>query len=335
VFAASNACFYYQFVSLFVDIMAASLYSATLLFVLAVCVSAERRSAIEVEVASSIQASPKNQYGRLDGQSAAVVAHRFFVRQHSWDVSDELIQKSVRDADRGFRGLSHGDVAKAIEAVEKAISNEAATSIDTKGYSLRRHASECNNLKEKLGNISHSGTGRVALGAFDADETVSSLQAAGALEVASPAQARLLVANYMQMPSRCVPAGPHHSACCTNECESIMSQLEMKLQAPFAAPERILKAVARISSSTVQAPRNLPMQLEQQIRKLASQTDDVVDVTGKPLQQWLHYAFPNECALPTVESEAVVGAVPARKLLTAWRQLHSFLFVGRVCRRRA
>jgi len=280
---------------------------------LMVVVVAKRRDAIESNVAASIQSAPKNEYGRVDLETATSVIQRFLSQEHGWRIerSSELLVSSVRAAERAGRGLSHGDVIKAIDAIEQAI---AAQDAQWSSGVLSR----CNSMKATLLNLSNSGTGRVPLGAFEAAGSAVDLHAAGALEIGSPTQARLLLANYLQLPEHCAVVSKHHSSCCANECDDVTSQLEARLQAPFAAPDRVLKVVSQVSSSTVQAPRQMPEQLASQLQNIASQNGGDVPLHGQAWAQWLHFAFPNECPLPKLGGD--IGhqdAVLSRRLVTA------------------
>merc|ERR1712139_607711 len=58
--------------------------------------------------------------------------------------------------------------------------------------------------------------------------------------------------------------------------------------------------VSQISSDTVDAPRNLTVQLIGKLEAVASRHGGRVPVHGRLFAQWMHHAFPNECPHPHV-----------------------------------
>merc|ERR1719478_1441483 len=77
-----------------------------------------------------------------------------------------------------------------------------------------------------------------------------------------------------------------------------MSQIESLTQASSALPEDLLNVVRGISSSSVDAPRQLPHTLEGKLHAIANHYGGQVQLHGRLFAQWLHYAFPNECPYP-------------------------------------
>merc|ERR550537_1675920 len=108
------------------------------------------------------------------------------------------------------------------------------------------------------------GTGRIPLDLFYAQpddslyhfhESVGYLQEIGALDNSSGRMPQVRIANYVLGPTNCIARSAFYSVCCVNECESLVSTLESKVQAPIASPEQLLRLVGGMSSSTVDAPR--------------------------------------------------------------------------------
>merc|ERR1719321_1880720 len=85
-----------------------------------------------------------------------------------------------------------------------------------------------------------------------------------------------------------------------------MNELEHKIQAPKASPERLLGLIGNLSSSTVDAPRTFPSALKEKLYDVASHHEGEVPLHGRFFAQWLHFAFPNECPYPQITESAAV-----------------------------
>merc|ERR1719198_1048932 len=98
-----------------------------------------------------------------------------------------------------------------------------------------------------------SGSGRVPLGAFyrmgaeQFTESPDYLRQTGALDETRNGRPQVLIANYLAGPSNCIAHSSYYSICCLSECEGIMSELQGKIKAPTAAPQRLVALVANIS----------------------------------------------------------------------------------------
>merc|ERR1719474_1700961 len=68
--------------------------------------------------------------------------------------------------------------------------------------------------------------------------------------------------------------------CCLNECESLMSEIEGRVQAPTATAE--------------------------QLRAIAEKRGGQVPLHGRLFAEWLHFAFPHECPFPHAVEDAAV-----------------------------
>merc|ERR1719487_1301824 len=77
-----------------------------------------------------------------------------------------------------------------------------------------------------------------------------------------------------------------------------MNEVEQQVQAPTASADRLLRIVAGISTDTVDAPREIPRALARKLREVAEAQGGDVTLHGRLFSQWLHFAFPNECAYP-------------------------------------
>jgi len=246
-----------------------------------------RSDSIEVGIAASVQASLKNDNGRLDHDAAASVVQRFFARDHAWSVNATLLSTAVRNADRGS-GLSTRDVVKVVEGIElsAAASVSASATEDTR--------KRCDSLQAALLDQSYPGTGRVPVDAVGESDLIAS---EGIVErIGAKKHPFVLVANYMALLAHCSSSGEIQSQCCASNCETTMSALESELQAPLVSADRLLRVLSEVSGSTFQ-PR-----LQAQLRLIAKSNDGDVVLHSQQFAEWLHYAFPTSCPLPSAIS---------------------------------
>merc|ERR1719387_922085 len=125
---------------------------------------------------------------------------------------------------------------------------------------------------------------------------------------------KVRIANYVAGPSNCIASSTYYSVCCLSDCESLRNELEGKIQAPLASPEHVAAVVGNLSSSTVDAPRDLPQALTDKLQTIADRHSGEVPLHGRLFTQWMHYAFPNECPYPHIaESQAALTAVHWRE----------------------
>jgi len=177
---------------------------------------------------------------------------------------------------------------------------------------------ECQRVKQLLVDMDHSKTGRVSLadfygaamnGEWRFSESKDYLRAMGALDETSAWRGpKVIITNYMQAASNCIVSSPHYRVCCANECDTILADLEAKVEAPLAASEDILQIVAahESSSDVVRLSASLKKQLEDIAR---TGPGGLVPLHGRLFAQWLHYVFPQECPFPH-KSGATVALSP-------------------------
>jgi len=174
--------------------------------------------------------------------------------------------------------------------------------------------SECRKMKEVLMDLDPVGAGRIPLSTFYSQpeeatyqftESVEYLRKTGALDETVQGSPHVLIANYLLGPSNCVASSTYYSICCLSECEVIMNELEGKVQAPTASPERLLGLVGNISSSSVDAPRQFTRDMIGKLHDIAQHHEDAVPLHGRLFSQWLHYAFPNECPFPQIVESSI------------------------------
>mmetsp|Transcript_115002 Transcript_115002/g.187390 ORF Transcript_115002/g.187390 Transcript_115002/m.187390 type:complete len:577 (-) Transcript_115002:90-1820(-) len=170
---------------------------------------------------------------------------------------------------------------------------------------------ECRALKEMLVEIEDQGTGgagRVRLadfykanlnnGKWQFCENVEYLRKLGALDESNPDNLRVIIPNYINGPSNCVASSSYYSVCCINECEEILSHLEIKIAAPESTPTKIANLISQLPSATVAGNRTLSPWLLRRLDDVAEHHNGVVPLHGRLFAQWLHYAYPRECPYP-------------------------------------
>lgn len=167
--------------------------------------------------------------------------------------------------------------------------------------------SECREMKDALGKLSTDTPGLVPLDRFythtsDARyqflESANYLRRTGALDESVPDHPLVRIPNYIGGPSNCIASSQYYSVCCLNECEVLLSEIEGLVQAPVASSRRLLRLVSNLSSPTVDAPRNLSSDLVTKLQAVADHHGGSIPLHGRLFAQWLHLAFPSECAYP-------------------------------------
>lgn len=108
----------------------------------------------------------------------------------------------------------------------------------------------------------------------------------------------MIVPNYVGSHTNCIASSSLYSVCCIDECEQLMGQLERQISAPEATTSEIMGVVSGLSSSSVEAPRNLPTKLVNRLDDAAAMHGGTVQIHGRLFAQWMHHAFPRECSFP-------------------------------------
>jgi hypothetical protein len=178
--------------------------------------------------------------------------------------------------------------------------------------------SECRDMKAHLVELDPEGLGRVPLGLFYAQpqgsayhfsESVDYLRKIGALDEASPGKPQVLIANYVTGPSNCIASSSYYSVCCLSECDSLFGELEARLAAPAASPERLLAILGNVSE--ILLPQGLPRKLH----AIAKRHGGQIPIHGRLFAQWLHFAFPHQCPYPSIVASS--SALTASEWLDA------------------
>jgi hypothetical protein len=175
---------------------------------------------------------------------------------------------------------------------------------------------ECQRVKSLLVDMDHSSNGRVKLsdfygaamnGEWRFSESKDYLRQLGALDESSSWQGpRVIITNYLQAASNCIVSAPHYRVCCANECEGILGEVEIAVNAPLATADVILTALANHSSPLEDDVVKLSVSMKNQLRDIArASPGGMVPLHGRLFAQWLHYAFPRECPFPHKAGEIV------------------------------
>eukprot|EP00933_Yihiella_yeosuensis_P039065 TRINITY_DN32_c0_g1_i1.p1 TRINITY_DN32_c0_g1~~TRINITY_DN32_c0_g1_i1.p1 ORF type:complete len:570 (+),score=152.14 TRINITY_DN32_c0_g1_i1:101-1810(+) len=198
---------------------------------------------------------------------------------------------------------------------QQRFSFQAATEITeslASGYGKWQN-SECRQMKEDLMGMVPDGTGRVPLRTFYAQpegaeyqftESEDYLRQIGALDETAAGGPRVRIANYLAGPSNCIASSSYYSVCCISECEGLMNELEAKVLAPSASPQRLIGLVSNMSSSTVDSHREFSPAMTSRLDEIAERHGGEVPLHGRLFAQWMHHAFPNECPFPEVTLNA-------------------------------
>jgi len=171
----------------------------------------------------------------------------------------------------------------------------------------RQQDSECKVISDGLVANEEAHSGRVKLSDFYRGvsghfvETKDYLMELGAIEEKRNSNGELeetyvLIPNYLQSISNCLPSSSMYNVCCLNQCEELLRHLENHVGSPTAAPEEIVRIVEALPSASVGAPRTLPDVLVERLRQVA--TEGRVPLHGRLFSQWMHHAYPRECPMP-------------------------------------
>jgi hypothetical protein len=167
---------------------------------------------------------------------------------------------------------------------------------------------DCRDMKKELVGIESQKPGRVRLtdfykvslngGVWEFSEKKEYLRSFGALDETDPTTPLVIIPNYVGGRQNCLTASSYYALCCRNECEDLMESLEKELATPMAAPEQVISVIKSLSSNTVAAPRELSAQLLDRLARVALLNGGQVPLHGRLFAQWMHHAFPRECAYP-------------------------------------
>jgi len=159
-------------------------------------------------------------------------------------------------------------------------------------------------------SVGTNGSGRVRItdfygsamrdGNWHFSESMDYLTSLGALDTTDLSVPRVVIPNYINSPSNCLASSKFYSVCCINECEELMDHVEHHFAAPSALPADVLSFVASLSSSSVEADRDIHTNLKLKLDEIAAVHGGMVPFHGRLFAQWMHHVYPRECPFPHV-----------------------------------
>jgi hypothetical protein len=169
---------------------------------------------------------------------------------------------------------------------------------------------ECVAMKKQLIELEKERNGCVPVknfyksmldqGKWQFSESPDYLRELGALDESDPSNMRVMIPNYINGPSNCVASSSYYSVCCANECEEILGRVERQIQRPDASPEELADVVAMLPSQSVPANRTLSPPLLHHLTRIAELHGGQVPIHSRLFMQWMHNAYPHECAYPHI-----------------------------------
>jgi len=133
---------------------------------------------------------------------------------------------------------------------------------------------------------------------WNLSETAEFLDVLGALDTTNKSNPMVIIPNYITSRPNCLDASDLYSLCCRNECEDLLGEVEKAVKAPTASVEMLTQALTNISTTTVPAPVKFAPQVLQKLEQVANMTGGEVNIYSHAFAEWLHHAYPNECAFP-------------------------------------
>jgi len=215
-----------------------------------------------------------------------------------WNATKTWLRGVVQDVAPDRTTMVFSDVAQIVEVVSERYGSQSDQ--------------DCQDIQDKLVLLEEGGTGRVKLrdfyesvgsrGFWNFRENLEYLKHAGAIDDSDPSAPRVIIPNYLQLPSNCLVPSDYYAICCMDRCESMMAHLEREIQAPYATAERIIHIVASLPSASVPANRTLPDGLVRKLEEVAAHHGGVVPLHGRLFAQWMHFAYPRECVYPHISN---------------------------------
>lgn len=123
-------------------------------------------------------------------------------------------------------------------------------------------------------------------------DSAEDLEKYGVLTTASDGAAKeVIIPNYINSQTMCLSTASFYTACCVNECESILGKLEREVAAPAVAPAQLVRLISAM-------PGLADQNLIGQLHDLVDQSTGLVALHGRGLAGWMNQAFPLECPAP-------------------------------------
>merc|ERR1719238_2228901 len=112
---------------------------------------------------------------------------------------------------------------------------------------------------------------------------------------------QVIIPNYVLSMSNCAETSDFYSVCCLDHCEAVLDKLERSVKGPTATVEQIVNTLSGFTTMSLDEPRNLApgSKLRNMLEEVASNSGwSGINLHGRLLAQWLHYAFPHDCPYP-------------------------------------
>jgi len=213
----------------------------------------------------------------------------------NWKATERFLREARSIARPGLSTFSFSDAIAVLKQAGDTYGHEQ----DKECLELKTHLVE---LEERKGSgcvrLSDFYGSNVGKGKWQFSEKPEYLRNLGALDETDPKNPRVLVPNYLGGMSNCLASSHYYSVCCLNECETLMDHVEVEISAPDATPARIIEVVGALPSASVPANRALPSTLIHRLSDIAQQHGGRVPLHGRLFAQWMHNAYPRECAYP-------------------------------------
>jgi len=170
---------------------------------------------------------------------------------------------------------------------------------------------ECESLKQTLHGMEGARIGRVPLHTFYGSsgagwkfsEKKQYLRDLGLLEETDEKRSYIISTNYVMSRHNCFAPSDVYVICCRSECEGLLGKLESEIGAPTASVSQIAALVSTFETKTAPARGQLPVDLMSRLSQVAEVNNGVVPLHGRLFAQWMHHAFPQECAFPHKSAE--------------------------------
>lgn len=170
---------------------------------------------------------------------------------------------------------------------------------------------ECSATKSLLMEMEDVDSGRVRLvdfykaaledGRYQFTESITFLRHLGSLDESDELNPKIIIPNYVAGPSNCVARSTYYSVCCPDECEGLFAHIEKHLGKPTATVSEIASAVLSMTTFPKSGGgffEGLPKLLNRRLIEVATHHGGEVPLHGRLFSQWMHLAYPRECAYP-------------------------------------
>lgn len=201
--------------------------------------------------------------------------------------------------------LENGQVLNAHGLVDIDVIERIANTVGEQFHLFQEQA--CRDLGRFLRRGPNHTPGRIRLSKFYSLEQYSHwefvesrefLRDLGILDESDPSTAHVIIPNYIESLQNCEASTSIYSSCCSNQCDDLMGSLEAHVERDSVAPGIIADFVMTLSSPTVRTPRVLSQDMHRRLYEIADHHGGEVSIHGRLFAEWMHRAFPYECAYP-------------------------------------